>query len=382
MTSVGVLVIFALAAVLAIVPALTDRWAVRRGASPQTLAVLALVTLGGIAAVPVAFALCTGSLALQDGGDRATRVAGVAGLLLVAVAAGRTLARVIRMRRRWNALAGVAAALALPQEPGGASVLPLGDLLAFVCGSEAFVSQGLLEYLTPAQRRAVIEHERVHAQHGHARLLGGAGALSHGLLDIAPARRATVALERELDVLADRGAAERLGETRPVEEALHALAVPPPEQTSSNDDSAQLRIQRLASPDARTQIVDTSVRLVTVAIGAFVLSSICLALHTGTAWLGLTACTLLLASFMWFARPLLARRAVGSARGARAARRSRLALVSSRRHLKPCMRFSRSRLTDVLHRRHSAPSTPRPVRSGRDDGSVDGDQPEAVRCLG
>ena len=28
-------------------------------------------------------------------------------------------------------------------------------------------------------------------------------------------------------------------------------------------------------------------------------------------------------------------------------------LVSSRRHIEPCMRFSRTRLTDVLHRRHS-----------------------------
>ncbi len=28
--------------------------------------------------------------------------------------------------------------------------------------------------------------------------------------------------------------------------------------------------------------------------------------------------------------------------------------VSSRRHLEPCMRFSRTRLSDVLHRRHSA----------------------------
>ncbi len=28
-------------------------------------------------------------------------------------------------------------------------------------------------------------------------------------------------------------------------------------------------------------------------------------------------------------------------------------LISSRRHIEPCMRFSRTRLTDVLHRRHS-----------------------------
>ena len=40
---------------------------------------------------------------------------------------------------------------------------------------------------------------------------------------------------------------------------------------------------------------------------------------------------------------------VGSAGGARAARRNRLALVSSRRHLAPCVRFSLTRRTDTLH---------------------------------
>src|ERR1700757_3574905 len=45
------------------------------------------------------------------------------------------------------------------------------------------------------------------------------------------------------------------------------------------------------------------------------------------------------------------------------------------------MRFSRTRLTDVLHRRHSARPAPWPVGSWRDDGSVEGDQPEAVRGL-
>src|SRR4051794_5434831 len=42
------------------------------------------------------------------------------------------------------------------------------------------------------------------------------------------------------------------------------------------------------------------------------------------------------------------------------------------------MRFSRTRLTDVLHRRHSASRSPRPVRSWRDDDSVEADQAVAV----
>ena len=47
--------------------------------------------------------------------------------------------------------------------------------------------------------------------------------------------------------------------------------------------------------------------------------------------------------------------------------------------IEPCMRFSRTRLTDVLHRRHSASPSPRPVGPRPDDGSVEADQPEAVR---
>jgi hypothetical protein len=44
------------------------------------------------------------------------------------------------------------------------------------------------------------------------------------------------------------------------------------------------------------------------------------------------------------------REAPGSARRMLA----RLVPVSSRRHIDPCMRFSRTRLTDALHHRHSA----------------------------
>src|SRR3954451_1207000 len=72
---------------------------------------------------------------------------------------------------------------------------------------------------------------------------------------------------------------------------------------------------------------------------------------------------------------------VGSAGGAWAARRvwARLAWVYSRRHIEPGVRFSRTRLADILDRRHSAPASPRPVGSWRDDGSVEVNQSIAVR---
>src|SRR3974390_449925 len=47
--------------------------------------------------------------------------------------------------------------------------------------------------------------------------------------------------------------------------------------------------------------------------------------------------------------------------------------------VKPCMRFSRTRLTDVLHRRHSAVSPPVPEGPGRDDDSMEAGPAQGVR---
>src|SRR3984885_11665736 len=63
------------------------------------------------------------------------------------------------------------------------------------------------------------------------------------------------------------------------------------------------------------------------------------------------------------------------------ARRARLTPGSPSPPIDPCMRFSRTRLADVLHRRHSACPVPRPEGSRRDDDSVEVDQPETVRGL-
>jgi hypothetical protein len=49
--------------------------------------------------------------------------------------------------------------------------------------------------------------------------------------------------------------------------------------------------------------------------------------------------------------------------------------------IEPCVRFSRTRLADVLHRRHSACPVPRLEGTRRDDDSVEVDQPEVVRGL-
>jgi hypothetical protein len=49
--------------------------------------------------------------------------------------------------------------------------------------------------------------------------------------------------------------------------------------------------------------------------------------------------------------------------------------------IEPCVQFSRTRLTDVLHRWHSAAPVPRLVGTRRDDGSVEVDQAQVVAGL-
>jgi len=305
----GVGAIFVLAGVLAFLPAIVDRWALRRGASPETLIALATVTLFGLAAVPVAFTICTGFLAA--GGDHGPpSAAAVAGLLIVALVAGRTLARAIAIRRRWRELSRVARALELPDAHDGVKVLPVGDLLAFVAGSEAFISRGLIDHLDPAQRQAVIAHEREHASRGHARLLGAARALAHGAFGIAPASRAAAALDRELDALADRAAAQSLGDPSVVQAALRSVAAATADPAADPQHAAMLqRIERLARCNASgPPLIDGAVRLLTLAIGAFVLAVVCLSIHTGTVLLGAIACGLLIASLLAFTKPVLTRR--------------------------------------------------------------------------
>jgi hypothetical protein len=300
----GVLAIFVLAGVLATVPARIDRWALRNGAAPETLAVLAVVTIVGIAVVPVTFVICTGTLAPHSADGGALSVLSVGGLLLLALAAGRTIARMVGIRRRWSALSNLAAALPWQEEPGGVKVLPVADPLAFVSGTDAFVSQGLIDRLTPAQRQAVIEHEREHVQGRHARLLSVARALTHGAFGLHPVSQAAGILDRELDVLADQAAARRLGDSSALHQALSVLAGETP--GAATDPETRARIERLSTGQSRRRpLVDTTVRLVTIALGALLLASICLSIHVGSAWLGVVACAFFIAGFVTLTSPAL-----------------------------------------------------------------------------
>ncbi len=303
----GEIAILALAGALAVLPALVDRWALRRGASPEALIALATVTLTGSAAVPVAFVICTSGQAIHDNPGSPPGLAAVAGLLLVAIAAGRTLARVITIRRHWKTLSRIAATLELPAGYGGVKILPVGELLAFASETDAFVSQGLLKQLSPKEQLAVIEHEREHAQRRHGRLLAAARALTHGSFDLPPVRHASTAIARELDALADRAAAQRVGDALTIQTALQTIAAQTaPTLTAHDEAGLRHRLARLDAPTTpQSRIAEDTVRLLTLAIGASVLAAVCLSIHTATIWLGTAACTLLLASLYTFTRPTL-----------------------------------------------------------------------------
>jgi len=89
--------ILALAAILAFLPGLIDRWALQRGASPETLIGLAIVTLAGVAAVPVAFVICASRPAAARGASTATGIVAVAGLLSVDAGSGPSVDGRIRV---------------------------------------------------------------------------------------------------------------------------------------------------------------------------------------------------------------------------------------------------------------------------------------------
>lgn len=295
-------IIVALGVVLFVVPNRLDRWALARGASPRTLAVLAAVTLAGLAALPVAFVICTGVLGVSGHSDR-LRVVAVAALLFVAVAAARAVARVLQVRRCWTRLAATASALGLARTPEGVIVLPVPEALAFVAGTEAFVSQGLLERLPAGQSSAVIAHERAHQVARHGRLMSAAGAITHGLFGVRPARAAVHALYRELDALADHAATRATDDPAAVAAALEDLRA-----TDDRDDDVRLRLARIAGRHPARSRVDAVVQGAVTLLVLLVLAAVCVALNAGTLVLGVVACTLAVAAFLYFVRPLMLER--------------------------------------------------------------------------
>lgn len=296
-------VLGALAAALLLLPGPVDRWAMARGARPRTLAALAAVTLAGLTALPIAFAVCASS-SEADGDHPLARLTAVAGLLLVAVAAGRAVAHTVAVRRRWLRLRAIAHALDLPATEHGVKILPVPELLAFAAGTDAFVSEGLLSRLPAAERSAVLAHEHEHSAARHGRLLTAAGAIRHAWFGAHAARAAETALHRELDVLADDAAARGPGDSHAVREALLRLSV----DTEDDDAVLRERLARLGARVGQATFVDRVVQATTVVLALLVLAGICVGLHIEDHFVGLIGCGLALGVFAYLtARPLAGR---------------------------------------------------------------------------
>ncbi|WP_249011874.1 M48 family metalloprotease [Conexibacter sp. DBS9H8] len=312
----GTLTILALAAVLALLPAAVDRWASRRGASPQALIVLASITLAGIGALPVALIVCLSARGIGRDRPLPGGLVVLLGLVLLAVLAGRATARTVIIRRRWRALAEIAHRLTPTGASSEVAVIPVSDLLAFAAGSQTFVSRGLLERLSPSETLAVIEHEREHADHHHGRLLMAATAITHASFNLAPARRAAQIITRELDVLADRAAAHRLGDASAVQSALETISGAGDPADGTDPATLRRRLDRLGpAPGTSPLRAESGVRLATLAVSTGILITICLSVHTTSLWLGIATCTLLVISLWAFVGPVVgprARRGAGS----------------------------------------------------------------------
>lgn len=288
-------------AVIVVVPVTMDRWAVRR-ASSTSLVSLALITLVGLLAVPLALAAC---LALQHPYDDAPAVrVGLVGAALVvaAMTGGRTVMTWRQVARRWQEIGAAVDASAIGRV-GQVAVVPLRQRTAFVAGPTAAVSTGLLESLSTEQRSAVVAHEAAHAELGHPRLCAAAFALSCGVFRVAPARRAERRLRHELEALADAHAVRSLGDPGPLAAALAAVGgvAPEPGILGLGCEAVEDRIERLRHPIDPSPVADGAVLAATLAAALAAFVSVCIAVHVG--WLGGGACLGIAALYLWVAQP-------------------------------------------------------------------------------
>lgn len=298
----------AAAVVLAVVPAAVDRWA-RGRAAPASLVALGLVTLGGLAVLPVALATCLGLLSAHGHGGNARVGAAVLGALVMGLTVARGAATVVRARRTWRSVAS-SAEVAARSLAGGPAVVPHDEPLAFAAGSTVVVSGALLEVLAPDQAEAVLAHETAHVEGGHPRIAVVAHALRQAVFGIPPARRAEARVRHELEVLADAEAARSLRDPGAVAAALTAMPARrlEPALLGVGDDAVRDRIERLVAGGPPTRWADRVVRAVaaTVALAAF--AALCAALHLELLWLGVAACGALAGALAWVLHPLAAPR--------------------------------------------------------------------------
>jgi Zn-dependent protease with chaperone function len=206
-------------------------------APSRMVATFHLMALAGMAALPLVALPCLAVIRPSDLsalaspdlvriGQLAARLLAVAYLLRIAWVAVRTS----RATSRLAASTALVAAERLPA-PGGSliQVVASSRPFAYSLGGRVggvVVSRGLLALLDGDERHAVLAHELAHLRLRHHRLLRFAQVVSAALGGAAPwASQAAALLARELEVIADQAAANRVGDRRVVARALAKAAL-------------------------------------------------------------------------------------------------------------------------------------------------------------
>lgn len=307
MTLVDLLVV---ATLIAVVPVAIDA-RVQRRASPRSLAVLALVALGGLALVPLTVVACLATIATGHGGAAwPSRLGlGVAAIVVAMTIASRVMLAAHQARREAQRILSAARACGTPFQ-AGSILVPLAQPAAFVADDTAVISTGILDHLEPPAVAAVLAHERAHIAGRHGRLAVVAHALRAGLFGLPLARRAEKRLRQELEVLADTAASRQLDDPASLATALRSLTT----QTQPPDSSAILaaghppiedRIARLGHAHRYDRAAQRLVNAGIPVAGTLALGAVCLALHMQLLWLGLALCATILLIFSRLTSSLL-----------------------------------------------------------------------------
>lgn len=208
-----------------------------RRAPARTVATFHLLTLAGLAALPLVLLAC--AAIVRPGFWPAYLLA--AGYLLRVVIAAIRAARATR---------GLATGTARPLGGTLVHVTAVAHPAAYALPGKVVVSQGLLALLDAPERDAVLAHELAHLRLRHHRLLFFAQVVAATLGPLA--RRARAALGRELEVIADQAAVTATADPRALARALAKTvlagqpATPAPAFTGDERDLVY-RLDRLTS---------------------------------------------------------------------------------------------------------------------------------------
>jgi Zn-dependent protease with chaperone function len=192
-------------------------------APARVVATFHLLTLVGLAAIPLVVLACTAVAGIARWPSCLLAVAYLARLTWISARMAHSTSRLA---------AGVlAAGHPVPASDGTATyVLAAGQPFAYAVGCRrahaVVVSRGLLDLLDPRERTAVLAHELAHLRLRHHRALFFAQVVATTFGRLAPAaRRARASLARELEVLADQEAARRTGDPLVLARALAKTAL-------------------------------------------------------------------------------------------------------------------------------------------------------------